>query len=47
MADKLVYIYHFWWYTKLPLHVDYNLWLKCLDSQLNEPTNQNSQIGNK
>ena len=22
--------------------VDYNWWLKCLDTQLNEPTNQNA-----
>ena len=22
---------------------DYNLWLKCLDTQLNEPTNRKSQ----
>ena len=40
MADKLIHIpnddtqnYYF---------VDYNKWLKRLDTQLNEPTNQNS-----
>ena len=25
-----------------PFYVDYNYWLKRLDTQLNEPTNQNS-----
>ena len=27
--------------TKINLSVDYNRWLKRLDAQLNEPTNQN------
>ena len=27
---------------KITLYVDFNLWLKCLDTQLNEPTNQYS-----
>ena len=36
MTDKLMYI------PKIILSVDYNLWLKCLDTELNEPTNKNS-----
>ena len=36
MADKLMYI------PKINPFVDYNKWLKNLDTQLNEPINQNS-----
>ena len=37
MADKLMYIPND--DTKIPPSVDYNQWLKSLDTQLNEPTN--------
>ena len=38
MADKLMYIVHFqWWYTKLFLQ-----WFRIYDTELNEPTYQNS-----
>ena len=41
MSDKLMYkidkIMH-----KIIFSLDYKQWLKCLDTQLNKPTNQNS-----
>ena len=41
MSDKLMYkidkIMH-----KITPSLDYKQWLKCLDTQLNKPTNQNS-----
>ena len=40
MADKLIYTPNDD-KQKLPLYVDYNLWLKRLETQLNELTNQN------
>ena len=41
MADKLLYIPID--DTKITPSVDHNKWLKRLDTQLNEPTNQNSR----
>ena len=41
MADKLMYILNEELHKITP-SVDYNSWLKCLDTQLNESTNQNS-----
>ncbi len=32
---------------KITSSADYNKWLKCLDAQLKEPTNQNSIITHK
>ena len=40
MADKLTYILND--YTQNTPSVDYSQWLKRLNIQLNEPTNQNS-----
>ena len=40
MADKLMYIPND--DTQNLSTVNYNYWLKSLDTQLNEPTNQNS-----
>ena len=37
MVDKFIMIIH-----KITHSVDYNYWLKRLDNQLNEATNQNS-----
>ena len=42
MADKLLFIPID--DTKITPSVDHNKWLKRLDTQLNEPTNQNSII---
>ena len=38
MTDKLMYIHKD--VTQISLLVDNNYWLKCLDTQLNESTNQ-------
>ena len=40
MADTFMYILNY--DTQMALSADYNRWLKHLDTQLNEPTNQNS-----
>ncbi len=40
MADKLMYITNDEY--KITPSVDYNKWIKRLDTQLNEPTNQNA-----
>ena len=37
MVNKLMYMMH-----KINSSVDFNQWLKCFDTQLNEPTNKNS-----
>ena len=39
MANKLMYIPNV--HTQITPSVDYNQWLKGLDTQLNKPTNQN------
>ena len=41
MADKLMYIPNLMTHV-IPSSVDYNYWLKHLDTQLNESTIQNS-----
>ena len=41
MADKLMYIPNQIMKHKISLSVDYNYWLKRLDTQLNETINQN------
>ena len=41
MADKLMYNYIL--NDNTQNFVDFNEWLKRLDTQLNEPTNQNSR----
>ena len=38
MADKLMYIPN----VKTQISIDYNQWLKGLETQLNKPINQNS-----
>ena len=44
MADKLMYITSSMMIYKIPPSVDYNKWMKRLDTQLNKPTNLNSII---
>ena len=43
MDDKLMYIPNFDTRDRIKPSVDYNQWLKRLDTQLNQPTNKSTQ----